>query len=209
MGNKSNLIIIVLSIALVPGIAIPSAIAANGNAVSRSETVTIAEMKNVENQLRSQVDHLKSEEATLNTELALYEKNAPNTQSAGPQLGSFSQYYTDHFIKIFDLQSQIYNSLGDGNIPGCTFKIKNLGNKTITDLEVTAYYVGKNGKVIGQESYLIIGSSNDITNPDYVTLKPDYTYMQDSQSFWSAKSVNASDWDVGNVKIKITTLQLQ
>ncbi len=104
-------------------------------------------------------------------------------------------------IKISEVKAKFYDSLIDGKIPGITFKLKNTGDKTLSLVEVTVYFLDKDGNPIHEEQYYPVNSEASFrpTTP----LKPNYIWRIERGKFYQAKSV-PKEWKKGKVKVEIT-----
>lgn len=170
----------------------------------------LEENKNLQKQieqLKNEVANLKSKNIETEERLALYRKEtgavpvANNNESL-----TLEQEYINNFLKLYDFEARYYDSYLEENIPGCTFKIKNKGNKTVTDIEVTVYFKDKNGNTIAEEKYNPV---LDVSLSDYKELKPNYTWQQEEDKFYAAKTVSKDDWVEGKAEAKITAIKFK
>ncbi len=111
----------------------------------------------------------------------------------------------DYFkkVKISNIKAKYYDSLIDGKIPGITFKLKNMGKKTLSFIEVTVYFLDKHGNPIHEEKYYPVNDEASFrpTSP----LKANYIWRIERGKFLAAKSV-PKEWKKGKVKVEITDL---
>lgn len=113
--------------------------------------------------------------------------------------------YISKNIKIYDVEAKIMNSLIDGNVPGVNFKIKNEGQRTLNEVEVTFYFKNKENQIIAEKEYNPVLVTEFTFDPDRKPLKPGYIWQMEKGKFYTAKSV-PSEWDEGNVDVKITNI---
>jgi subtilase family serine protease/DNA-directed RNA polymerase subunit RPC12/RpoP len=125
------------------------------------------------------------------------------------QTEALEKKYIKEKLVLYDFKAKYFEGILTGRTPGVVFKIKNNGDKTITELEVTVYFKDKNDNVIAEENYHPITKgrisfSDDSNKP----LKPGYIYQLPSDKFLQAKSV-ASEWKEGNAFAKITDVKFE
>lgn len=114
------------------------------------------------------------------------------------------QAYID-FIDLYDLQAKYYDTFLDGRVPGITFKLKNNGDRTLKNVEVTVYFKGVDGEIIFEEDFFPISEySFDNNKP----LKPNYVWSIGSGKFYKAEKV-PSEWKPGSVSAKITDIEFE
>lgn len=58
---------------------------------------------------------------------------------------SYEKQYAQGFIDLYDVKTGMYNSVLDGSVPGLEFKVKNRGDKNLSEVTVTAYFKDKSG----------------------------------------------------------------
>ncbi|WP_025690288.1 hypothetical protein [Paenibacillus zanthoxyli] len=151
------------------------------------------------------LNQLRTENEQLKEKLDLYRKEAnPAAADTSKYNTTVEQEYINNLIQISDFQAKYFDSLLDVKVPGITFKIKNKGNKTLSEIEVTVYFKDVNGNNIAEESYIPV---NDM-DFDYKELKPNYTFQLDGDHFYTVKTV-PKDWNAGNAEIKVTQIKFK
>ena len=113
------------------------------------------------------------------------------------------QKYLENKIQLYDLNAEYYDTFLEDNIPGVTFKLKNNGERTLTEISVTVYFKDSEGNVIFEEDY------NPVLISDYSDdkpLKPNYIWSLNKDKFYKAESV-PSEWEEGEVSAKITDIE--
>ena len=106
-------------------------------------------------------------------------------------------------IDLYDLEAKYYNSFSSKKTPGVEFKLKNRGNKTLKEVEVTVYFKDSTGTIIAEKSYYPITEFSYSGNNK---LKPNYIWQIDNDMFYSADSV-PNEWKEGSVSAKITNIE--
>ena len=112
--------------------------------------------------------------------------------------------YIKQYVKLYDLKARYYDSVLDGRVPGVDFKIKNLGNRTLNEVDVRVVFYDAEGKPIAEETYypVLESSYSSGHNP----LRPNYIWQQERGQFYSAKNV-PSEWKVGQVSATVTEIE--
>jgi len=110
-------------------------------------------------------------------------------------------------VKLYSFEAKYYSTYLDGRVPGVEFKLKNEGDRTLTEVEVTVYFKDASGNVIAEEDYHpVLVSEYSFTNGK--PLKPNYIWQLEAGKFYQAKSV-PSEWQEGNAVAKITNIEFQ
>lgn len=107
-------------------------------------------------------------------------------------------------IKLYDLEAKYMESLLDGKVPGVTFKLKNEGDKTLSRVEVTVYFLDKDDNSIYEESFYPVNTEGMFS--DSKPLKPNYVWRMERGKFYSAKSA-PDEWKSGNTKAEVTSVK--
>ena len=93
----------------------------------------------------------------------------------------------------------------EGRVPGVRFKLRNKGDRTLSKVQVTAYFKNASGAVIAEESYhpvLVTEFSFGNNKP----LRPNYIWQQKRGTFYKADAV-PSERQVGAVAAKVTDIE--
>jgi len=140
------------------------------------------------------------------------EASVTNIEFAGPGEGGETaglespeeQAYLEK-LKLYDFQAKYYTTALDERVPGVEFKLKNSGERTLDLVEVTVYFMDRDGRVISEEDYhpvLVSEMSFEPSKP----LKPGYIWQLERGKFYQAPHV-PSEWQEGNAVAKITDLE--
>lgn len=122
------------------------------------------------------------------------------------RLAATKKIYIAEQMELYDITARYMDSFLDGRIPGVLFKIRNQGDKTLRQVEVTVYFKDANGSIIAEEDFLPVLVSEYSFSRDNKPLKPGYVWQMESGKFYSAKSV-PSEWQEGNVEAVITDIE--
>ena len=117
------------------------------------------------------------------------------------------ELYIKNSVTLYDVSSRMYTSILEEQEPGVKFKLKNTGDRTLTEVEVTFYFLDSTGAVIAEESFypvLATGFSRSNRKP----LKPGYVWQQEEGKFYAADKV-PSEWKVGSVRAAITDIRFE
>jgi hypothetical protein len=115
------------------------------------------------------------------------------------------QSYIDNIV-LYDLQSRYYETYLGERVPGIAFKIKNKGNRTLKEVEVTVYFKDASGTIIAEKTYHPVLVSKYSFSGDNKPLKPNYIWQIERGEFYKADSV-PTEWKEGAVSAKITNIE--
>ncbi|HKJ33918.1 MAG TPA: hypothetical protein VKA34_18955 [Balneolales bacterium] len=111
-------------------------------------------------------------------------------------------------VELYDLKAKYYKTYLDGKVPGVTFKLRNKGNKTLKEVEVTVYFKDANDTTIAEEKYYPVLVTKYSFGDNNKPLKPNYIWQMKRDEFYKAESV-PSEWKVGKVSAKITDIEFE
>lgn len=113
--------------------------------------------------------------------------------------------YRKHSIQLYDFVARYHDSVLDGRVPGVSFKLRNLGARTLDEVEVTVYFKDSRGITIAEEKYFPVLVS-DFGLESNKPLKPNYIWQLESGKFYTAKSV-PSEWQEGSATAEVTEIR--
>lgn len=113
------------------------------------------------------------------------------------------QDYIANSVEVYELDARYMDSMLDGTIPGVTFKVRNKGNRTLEQVEVTVEFLDADGNAISEEVYYPVTAGGYDSQPP---LRPGHIWQNERGRFMSAKSV-PSEWQSGKARAKITDIQ--
>lgn len=113
--------------------------------------------------------------------------------------------YIKKYLKLYTLESRYYRTIFDEVVPGVKFKIKNEGNRTLREVEVTVYFKDKNGKIIAEEKYYPV-LVTELSLGDNKPLKPGYIWQMKRGHFYKADKV-PDEWQEGFISAEITNIE--
>jgi len=111
-------------------------------------------------------------------------------------------------VVLYDLKAKYYKTYLDEKVPGVEFKIKNKGDRTLKEVEVTVYFKDANGTIIAEEDYHPVLVTKYSFSGDNKPLKPNYVWQMERGKFYKADSV-PSEWKEGAVSAKITNIEFE
>ena len=105
-------------------------------------------------------------------------------------------------VVLYDLKAKYYNKtyISSEGVPGVEFKIKNKGNRTLKEVEVTVYFKDASGVIIAEEGYRPVKNTTNLLKPNYI--------WQKRGEFYRADSV-PSEWKEGAISAKITNIEFE
>lgn len=129
---------------------------------------------------------------------------APSAQSLASDVRKTEAAEYAKNIEVYDFEASMKDSLTNGRVPGLNFKLKNNGDKTVSQVKVTVYFQDGDGKNIAEEDFYPINTSSIMGGGP---LKPGYVWQQEKGKFYMAKSV-PSEWKPGAASIAVTGVEL-
>lgn len=108
-------------------------------------------------------------------------------------------------VKLYATTARMMETVFNRVVPGVTFKLKNTGNRSLKEVEVTFYFKNSLGRVIAEETYHPVLVS-DYSFRDNKPLKPGYIWQLESDQFLKASSV-PDEWKEGSYSAKITNIE--
>lgn len=111
-------------------------------------------------------------------------------------------------IVLYDLKARYYKTYLEEKVPGVEFKLKNKGDRTLKEVEVTVYFKNANGTIIAEEDYHPVLVTKFSFSGDNKPLKPNYIWQMEQDKFYKADSV-PSEWKEGAVSAKITNIEFE
>jgi hypothetical protein len=113
--------------------------------------------------------------------------------------------YVRTSLKLYDFEARYYETTLEEKVAGVTFKMRNAGNRTLDEVEVTIYFKDSHGVTITEEKYYPVLVSR-FNLEDKKPLKPNYIWQLESGKFYTAKRV-PSEWKEGSAEALITHIQ--
>lgn len=111
-------------------------------------------------------------------------------------------------VVLYDLKARYYKTYLEEKVPGVEFKLKNKGDRTLKEVEVTVYFKDVNGTIIAEEDYHPVFVTEYSFSGDNKPLKPNYVWQMQRGKFYKADSV-PSEWKEGAVSAKITNIEFE
>ncbi len=111
-------------------------------------------------------------------------------------------------IVLYGLEARYYKTYLEEKVPGVEFKLKNKGDRTLKEVEVTVYFKDATGAIIAEEDYHPVLVTKYSFRGDNKPLKPNYVWQMERGKFYKADSV-PSEWKEGAVSAKITNIEFE
>lgn len=109
-------------------------------------------------------------------------------------------------VSLYDLKAKYYETYLEKNVPGVEFKIKNNGDRTLKEVQVTVYFKDAKGTIIAEKQYHPVLVTKYSYTGDNKPLKPNYIWQQERGKFYKADSV-PTEWKEGAVSANITNIE--
>jgi hypothetical protein len=109
-------------------------------------------------------------------------------------------------VVLYDLKAKYYETYLEKKVPGVEFKIKNKGDRTLKEVQVTVYFKDAKGTVIAEKEYHPVLVTKYSFGGDNKPLKPNYIWQMERGKFYKADSV-PSEWKEGAVSANITNIE--
>lgn len=124
---------------------------------------------------------------------------------AGAPPSEAVEAYVKH-VKLYDLTAGYYDIHPDeqGAVAGVAFKLRNTGERTLGDVEVTVYFLNASGRAIHEKKLHPLSMTNILG--DDPPLRPGYIWHLETMDFLPAMSV-PSTWKEGAVRVKVTGVE--
>lgn len=153
-----------------------------------------------------QLQQITDENKSLKEKLLLYRSEANPSASNEPNYNtSVEEEYINNLIEIVDFKAVYMDFWLDGTVPGVVFKLKNNGDKTLSQVEVTVYFTDGNGKNIAEKTFYPV---LELGINSFTELKPNYTFQLEKDRFFKADLV-PKEWKSGNANIKVTKIEFK
>lgn len=108
-------------------------------------------------------------------------------------------------ILVYNFVAERINTYSDKNVPAIAYSLKNLGNKTITELKVKVFYKDSNGNVLMEKIYYPITAS--AFEPERkAALKPGYI-REPKKDYYNTLDQTLADWAPGNTTLVIENVE--
>lgn len=111
-------------------------------------------------------------------------------------------------VQLYDFRAQKFRSYLDERVPGVEFKLKNLGDRTLNEVEVTVYFKDAEGNVIHEHAYNPVLVSKYAFGRENQPLKPKYVWQMEHGHFYKATSV-PSEWKEGAATATVTNIEFE
>lgn len=111
-------------------------------------------------------------------------------------------------VVLYDLEARYYKTYLEEKAPGVEFKLKNKGDRTLKEVEVTVYFKDATGTIIAEEDYHPVLVTKYSFSGDNKPLKPNYVWQMQRGKIYKADSV-PSEWKEGAVSAKITNIEFE
>lgn len=108
-------------------------------------------------------------------------------------------------LVLYDLKAKYYETYLEKKVPGVVFKIKNKGDRTLKEVEVTVYFKDRAGTVIAEEKYHPVLVTEYSFGDNNRPLKPNYIWQMEQGHFYKAPSV-PTEWKEGSASATITNI---
>jgi len=109
-------------------------------------------------------------------------------------------------VNLYDLKAKYYETYLEKKVPGVEFKIKNKGNRTLKEVQITVYFKDAKGTIIAEMQYHPVLVTKYSFSGDNKPLKPNYIWQQERGKFYKADSV-PTEWKEGAVSANVTNIE--
>ena len=144
------------------------------------------------------VDPDRPSRVSLRGEIGAQEESAE-----GRMVGSHFENaaYIAESLELCDVTAKYMDSLLDGRVPGVLFKLRNKGDRSLDEVEVSVFFKGANGNIIAEEKFHPV-LVTEYSYSGSKSLKPGDAW----QIFHWAKSI-PTEWIEGAVDASITDIR--
>jgi hypothetical protein len=113
--------------------------------------------------------------------------------------------YAQNSLEVYEVKTGMYNSILDGQTPGLEFKIKNKGDKNLSELAVVAYFKDNEGNIIHEQIYYPISSTSFDGSK---VLKSGQIWQLERGKFYTSKSLPA-EWNGSSAIVEISRIKFE
>jgi DNA-directed RNA polymerase subunit M/transcription elongation factor TFIIS len=130
-------------------------------------------------------------------------KDTPSEEKKAEQIRREESDYIKNHVRLYAFEAKYITRRRDSTVPGVSFKIKNDGEKTLYEVNVTVYFKDAEGNIVAEDDFSPVNRFGFISDGDSGPLKPGYIWQPERGKFYVCESV-PSEWDPGNAEIEIT-----
>lgn len=109
-------------------------------------------------------------------------------------------------LQLHEVEAKYMQSTFERTTPGVQFKVRNAGDRSLDEVEVTVLFKDIHGNVIAEEDFHPVLVSEYNFSGDNKPLKAGYIWQMEAGKFYAAKSV-PSEWEEGSVEARITDIR--
>lgn len=108
-------------------------------------------------------------------------------------------------VELYDFEAKYFKPMFEEKTPGVTFKLRNNGDRSLSEVKVSVFFRDRNNKVISEDYYYPVNSSS-WSSDSRAPLKPNYIWQLERGKLYTAKSV-PDEWQEGNAIARITDIE--
>lgn len=112
------------------------------------------------------------------------------------------------FVTLYDFEASTIDTYLEKKVPAVKFKLKNEGDKTLTEVKVIVYFKDKEGNTIAEEDFYPVLVSAYSFSSDNKPLKPGYIWQMEKGKWYTVKDA-PSEWQVGNADAIIADIEFE
>ena len=109
--------------------------------------------------------------------------------------------YIDEYVELYEVSAVAGT---DGLPPGVRFKLRNNGERSLDQVEVTSYFKDESGSIIMEDSYHPISVSG--YSRAQKPLRPGYIWQMEGNRYHGVNRV-PSEWKEGSIEMSITDIR--
>ena len=109
-------------------------------------------------------------------------------------------------IRLYDLKSGYYRGYLKDKFAGVTFKLKNNGNKTLSEVKVVVYFKNAAGDVIFEKDFTPVYENKYSSRPKL--LKPNYVWQNPRGKYYTVDDM-PSEWKEGSAFARIVDIKFK
>ena len=110
-------------------------------------------------------------------------------------------------VELYAFEASMIDTFLEKRIAATRFKLKNNGDRTLTEVEVTVYLKDAQEKVIFEKVFRPVFVTRISFTSDNKPLKPNYIWEIENENWFTMKSA-PSEWQVGNAEARVTNIKL-
>jgi DNA-directed RNA polymerase subunit RPC12/RpoP len=114
--------------------------------------------------------------------------------------------YIEHSIKLYAVSAHYRETELDGRLPAAEFKLQNLGDRDLKEVEVSFFFKDRENRTIAEKKFYPVFASAFSAKAEDQPLKPGYIWQIERGRIYTAKNI-PDEWVENKFQAKITGIE--